>query len=128
MVYTHVTYEGGELAIKAMTITISTRRWSLQIIRPAMQYTYYYSSSDSYSVYFTLPGSKSPTSLSYKTPSFIDASGWYKDGQVYYPITKVEFTEPNKTIKIYYLHPQNGEISSDAIPTPADIHMRTYFL
>lgn len=124
MVFSSTRYRNGELNIKAITINTSTRVWELKTVRPFIQYSYYYSSSASYDVCFTLPGAATPTGLSY-TPGFIDASGWYKDGEVYYPITKIEFTGGNKLIKIYYLHPQNGEMSSDAISSPGDIKMRT---
>ena len=125
LVFSHVGYEGSELIIKTITITIATRGWVLTTVKPATQYTYYYSSSASYYVCFSLPGTETPTSLSY-TPRFINASGWYKNGAVYYPITRVEFTGPNNTIKIYYLHPENGEISSNALSSPAVISYRNY--
>ena len=125
LVFSHVGYENDQLIVKTITITIATRGWVLTTVKPATQYTYYYSSSASYYVCFSLPGTETPTSLSY-TPRFINASGWYKNGAVYYPITRVEFTGPNNTIKIYYLHPENGEISSNALSSPAVISYRNY--
>lgn len=41
LVYSHVTYEGEQLIVKTITITISTRKWTLTVVKPKFNSTTY---------------------------------------------------------------------------------------
>ena len=109
LVFSHVTFESGQLIVKTITVTISTREWLLTTIKPPQYNTTFSYSSELWSFCLTIPTTTNnlatlKDSIGNKLAK-IPAGGWLKDGNNYYPIM---YITTGQSIDIYYLHPTEG--------------------
>lgn len=110
LVFSHVGYEGEELIVKTITITIDTRSWVLKTLKPATAYTRYYIESTDYRIDVLLPSTNNPTGgkLTYaSTTTYLPAGGWVKVNDKYYTVSHIY--GPGRRPTIYYVDADLGE-------------------
>lgn len=113
LVFSHVGYEGGQLIVKTITITIATRGWTLSTMAPLTKNALYSVYDGTASVHFTAP--YYPDINEYvNTLAYIPVSGYVKesDGK-YYPA--YEYVQVGPTKRVDYI--KDGTIQSHDVPS-----------